>query len=377
MLLALALAAAAATSRAQTPLPGDGARVDLVRGPLMTSSRIMGLGGAFAGIGEGIDGIHRNPAALANRTEGSSSWFDVDVTLDWLIVASDGVDWDGDGRHLSDSVDFNAFNVGLVVQLGPIGLGALMTTYGWSRPEDFSTNHLDVLLGAGCALADGELIVGAGAGIAVLAADPTPGPDSPAGDESELVGEGGDFGVLWRPPLESWRLGARFRTTARLVDHGGALVDVGVVPWQVALGWSTFTPAERSRRYNPRLRAELAPPLDRRYLLVSAEVVLLGATDGLSLESLVAERPRASGREVSLALHAGAEGEVFHDRLRARVGTYLEPVRVGGAHDIFRPHVTGGVELRLFELLFDWKATFAFDIAPGWENVTLGVGLWK
>ena len=85
---------------------------------------------------------------------------------------------------------------------------------------------------------------------------------------------------------------------------------------------------------------------------------------------------RPSGRHVSIALHLGAEGEVLHDRLRARVGTYFEPVRVSGSQDM-RPHLTGGLELHLFEVLFDWKANFAFDLAPGWENVTIGVGFWK
>jgi len=364
----------AGVARAQSPLPGVGARVDLVRGPLMTSSRIMGLGGAFVGIAEGIDGVFRNPAALANRAERSASWFDVDVTFDWLLVSSEGIDWDGDTRHPSDPIDFNAFNVGLVLQFGPIGVGALLTSYGWSRPDAFSIHHIDALLGAGWAIDDGAVIVGAGATIASLLADATPETE---GDTSELYGRGGELGVLWRPRELPWRLGARFRTMARLVDHGGALVDVGIVPWQLAIGVSRWSPAERARRFNPRLRAELPAPLDRRYLLVSTEVVLLGATDGQSLESLVDERPRRSGGDVSVALHLGAEGEVFHDRLRARVGTYLEPVRVSGAHVAFRPHVTGGFELRLFELLFDWKATFAFDLAPGWENVTLGVGFWK
>lgn len=371
LIFVLVLAGAA---RAQSPLPGDGARVDLVRGPLMTSSRIMGLGGAFVAVAEGIDGIHRNPAALANRSESATSWLDLDVTVDWLMVSSDHIDWDGDTRGLSDSLEFEAFNLGLVLQLGPVGLGALITSYGWSRPEAFSVHHLDVLLGAGLAIDDGAVIIGAGAAISLLIADATP---TIADDASELAGTGGDFGVLWRPRGEPWRLGARLRTPARLTDHGGALVDVGLVPWQVAIGFSRLGPAEPGRRYNPRLRSEVPPPLDRRYLLVSTELVLTGPTDGLTLEGLVDQRPRASGRNVSVALHVGAEGEVFHDRLRARVGSYLEPVRVSGAPVAFRPHVTGGFELRLFELLFDWKATFAFDLAPGWDNVTIGVGFWK
>ena len=54
----------------------------------------------------------------------------------------------------------------------------------------------------------------------------------------------------------------------------------------------------------------------------------------------------------------------------------VDAVRVAGTQSI-RPHITGGIELHLFEFLFDWKANVAFDVAPGWENITIGVGLWK
>lgn len=378
--LALALLSVAGSARAAPP------RLDLVRGPVITSSRIMGLGGAFVGVGEGIDGIYRNPAALANRNERSTGFFDIDVTLDWLIVSSADIDWDGDARSLEPGVEFQSFNVGLVMQFGPLGLGVLATTYGWQAPTLAVTN-LDVLLGLGWAFDDGAWILGAGSLYGVLGL--TTGVGTDAAEDAELNGGAGDFGLLWRPRDHDWRLGLRARTKARLVDpavatQGGAGEDgraTGVEPWLVALGWSSYHPAERGRRYNPRLRAEVPPPLDRRYLLISAELEVIGPTDGVSIESLVGDGfdeggARPSGRHVSIALHLGAEGEVLHDRLRARVGTYFEPVRVSGSQDM-RPHLTGGLELHLFEVLFDWKANFAFDLAPGWENVTIGVGFWK
>ncbi len=382
MLVLLALFVAAAPAHAQSPLPGGPSRLDLVRGPLITSSRIMGLGGAFVGVGEGIDGIYRNPAALSNRNERSQSWFDIDFTFDWLIVSSAELDWDGDTRQLSDELEFQAMNLGLVMQFGPFGIGALATLYGWDGPS-FAVAHVDVLLGAGWAFADGEVIVGAGATVATLGIT-TQSIDSPTPTEStDLSGAGGDFGVLWRPRNSTWRFGARLRTQSRMVDTPSPDSDdsattelVGISPWQIAIGWSSYFSAEPGRRYNPALRAKLREPRDRRYLLISSEIVLIGASRGRSLESLVGDRPTPSGEHLSVALHIGAEGEVMHDLVRARVGAYLEPVRVAGHHDV-RPHLTGGLEVHLFDLLFDWKANFAFDVAPGWENVTLGVGLWK
>lgn len=362
-------------AHAQSPLPDGPVRLDLVRGPLITSSRIMGLGGAFVGVGEGIDGSYRNPAALSNRTDRSRSWFDIDVTFDWLFVSSAGIDWDGDTHPLSDELEFGALNLGLVMQFGPFGVGLLATFYGWDGPA-FSVAHVDQLFGFGWAFADGEVIVGAGMTVATLAIT-TPSQDTPT--TAQLDGSGGDFGILWRPRAADWRLGARFRTKSRLVDGRSddtAIDAIGISPWQLALGWSSYYSGDPARRYNPALRSAVPAPRDRRYLLLAAEVVLIGESDGQSLESVVAESARPSGQMWSLALHLGAEGEVMHDRLRARVGAYFEPVRVAGRQDI-RPHLTGGLEVHLFELLFDWKANFAFDLAPGWENVTLGVGFWK
>ncbi len=344
-------------------------RLDLVRGPLITSSRIMGLGGAFAGIGEGIDGIFRNPAALSNRGADSTSFFDVDFTLDWMFLPSGRIDWDADTRRLSDSVEFQAFTLGLVTQLGPLGLGVLATFYGWSF-DGIAIQHSDVFVGAGWAFADGQVIVGAGAVTSAVTVTDTSNDDEPL---TELSGVAADIGVLWRPPDEDWRVGLRFKSTGKLTAVNNP--TTGVSPWQLALGWSSYHSAERSRRYNPRLRKAVAPPQDHRYLVLSAEIVLIGEAGGVSLESVVAGLPRQSGRNLSVAVHLGAEGEVIDDLVRARVGTYLEPARVVGG-PYLRPHITGGIEVHLFELLFDWKANLAFDMSPGWENITIGVGFW-
>ncbi len=359
----------AASARAQEL--ADPVRLDLVRGPVITSSRIMGLGGAFVGVGEGIDGIFRNPAALANRGPGETSFFAADFTLDWMFVQGGALDWDADTRPLSDDFEFQALNLGLVTQWGPLGLGVLATLYGWSG-DGVSIQHVDVLLGAGWAFADGAVIVGAGVTASTLTVKAIDGGADPE-LLLELSGASGDFGVLWRPPERDWRIGARFRSAAVLTDGGEVS---GRSPWQLAVGWSSFYSAERTRRYNPRLRSEVQDPIDRRYLMLSAELVVLEATHGVSLESAVGGLPRQSGRSVSVAVHLGAEGEIIHDFARARVGTYIEPARVVGG-PYLRPHITGGIEIHLFELLFDWKANFAFDLAPGWENVTIGLGFWK
>ncbi len=379
LLLALAL-----------PARADPVRLDLVCGPLITSSRITGLGGAFAGVAEGIDGVVRNPAALANRPHDSTSWFDWALTFDWFVSPGSELDWDGDGlvpgRFGAGSGEFRAYSLGLMTQLDPFGLGLLGNIYGWTSGEA-TFSYADVLFGGAWAFAEGELIVGLAAEIATLNVTTGVGDTAAALD---LAGPGFGLGLLYRPIGAPWRLGVRFRTTTHLEPEAGATAPASVlglpgdepvlcvVPWQLAAGVSYFLAADPRHRYNPALRQ--APPAlaDRRYLLVSAELVVLGATEGTSLESLVAGEPRRAGLSPSLGVHLGAEGEVLDGRLRARFGTYLEPRRVDGlaAHEGPRLHLTGGVELRLVELVFDWKATLGFDLAPGWENLTVGVGFW-
>lgn len=369
------------------PAHAERLRLDLVRGPLITSSRITGLGGAFSAIALGIDGVFKNPAAYANRPETSTAWFDWDLSFDFLFVPSRDIDWDGDGDApgrsdpTSEAPEFQAFTVGFLLQPGPVGLGLLANIYGW-QSGILSVNYADIYLGGGLALFDGELVVGLGAHLANLTLT---GPSTPT--DVSLVGSATDIGILYRPADLPFRLGARFRSAIRLEPEGDALLFedspvVGAVPWTLALGASYQLTADR-RPMNPALRQPFAPPADRRYVLVSADLVLLGATHGTSLEGLVSSRtaattatPRKSGHSPSLAFHLGGEGEVVHHRLRARFGTYFEPIRVAGEAP-FRLHLTGGLELRLFELLFDWKATLGFDLAPGWENFTIGVGFWN
>jgi len=363
---------------------GATTRLDLVRGPLVTSSRIMGLGGAFSGVAVGIDGAWRNPATLANRPDDSTGWFDYDLTLDWLIVDASEVDFDGDGLEPDGTREFRAVNFGVSFLFDTLALGVLMSLYGYGVSDGTAAaggapsevSYVDVLLGLAWAVDGGAWIIGAGSQISVLTITT---PAIAEGAEVELVGAAADLGVLHRPRGADWRVGARLRLGANLAPSEDSAPADGVeaaVPWQASVGWSLFIAADPTRRYNPRLRAELAPPIDRRYLLLSTEVVVYGATGGESLEALVAGGGARAGERVSVSLHAGAEGEVFHDRVRARIGTYFEPNRVASGLR-GRLHLTGGVEIHLLEIIFDWKVTFGFDLAPGWENVSFGVGFWK
>lgn len=357
-------------------------RLDLYRGSLFTSSRITGLGGAFVGVGLGIDGVYRNPAALAARPDDATSWFDGDFTLDWFLASGDDIDFDADGVAAGSSVESEAYHLGFSLQFDTVAIGilaALETDHATTGDLSSTTSAADLLIGGAWSLAGGRWIIGGGVAFASLDLTRTHFPgseDTPLiGTPPPLQGQTVDVGFLHRPRNADWRLGGRFRGPITL-GGGGTLVE-GHVPWQASLGASMFFGADPERRYNPPHRARLAPHRDHRYLLVSAEAVLVGPTPhGVNVEGFVQGSPRASGRALSLQLHAGAEAELFENRLRTRVGSYFEPCRlVSGPPG--RLHLTGGVELRLVKALFDWKVTFAFDVANGFQNLLFGVGFWK
>lgn len=357
-------------------------RLDLVRGPIISTSRITGLAGAFTGIALGIDGTPYNPAAFAHRPESSDGWFDWDLGFGLLIVPGRDVDWNGDGlapgqlaADRGDGLEFQAVNLGLLLQPGPVGLGAYADIYGW-QTGDISVSHFDAHLGAGLALMDGHLVIGLAAHVATLSIT--------SGEEvTQLEGTAPAVGVLFRPQSLSFAFGARFRPTILLepTETGADAPYLGVIPWQLSLG-ASFRLTADGRPYNRPHRAQGPAPGDRRYLLVSMDLVATGASNGITLEGLVgrdvetALSPRLeSGLGPSLGLRLGGEGEVVDNRLRARFGTYLEPIRVAGEPP-FRIHLTGGAELRLFELLFDWKLNVSFDFSPGWRNFSFGIGFW-
>jgi|GEM_PF-762935 len=375
-------------ARAQSGLgaPEEGARLDFPRGPVIASSRITGLAGAFTGVAEGIDGVLRNPASLANRPEHATSWFEVDVALDWLLTPGNDIDFDADRVRGGRDADFGAVNAGFGLQFDTFAIGMLAAIDTWTGGDadhgGLEAGLVDYIFAVAQAVGGGELIAGLGLNVRVFTLN-----EHLAGEDAAAAFTSGtlDFGLLWRPRRESWRVGAQLRLGGRLLpDDSGTGVfseryrvrDV-VAPWRLGLGVSHRWSADPERAYNAPLR-EAKPATDRRYLLVSADLVVSGASpDAVNLEGFVSGAPRRAGVTPTASFHVGAEGEVLHDRLRARVGTYLEPTRASNV-GIGRLHITGGAELRLFELwIFDLKATFAFDASAGYTNVLIGVGLWN
>ncbi len=369
----------------------EGARhpLDAHRGPVIGSSRVIGLGGAYAGVGEGIEGFFSNPAAVANRTRYSVDWFDYDLSFDTLLTPGGEIDFDNDGASAPEGSAFNAGNVAASLLFGRLGLGVAVLTSGYELfgsdgARVSNINALDVLLGVGYAFAEGEWVVGLGWGLRALEI----GDFREGGSVVQLQGDALDVGVLWRPPAQPWRFGAHLKlpTTPRELqvvsgDPGDEAPGAARFPWQVTVGASRLVLIGK-RKYNLPVEPGAGwgserPLRDRRYVLLSADLRVVGPADGaVGFESFLAGAPLASGDRASVGLHVGAEAEVVHDRLRVRLGGYNEPSRTRD-DAVGRLHLTGGAELRLFELWrWDIKASAGFDVAPRYSNLLFGVGFW-
>jgi hypothetical protein len=55
--------------------------IDLYQGPVLASTRVIGLAGAYVAIAEGTDGLNQNPASPAVRVPYSFDHFDFDLGL--------------------------------------------------------------------------------------------------------------------------------------------------------------------------------------------------------------------------------------------------------------------------------------------------------
>jgi hypothetical protein len=257
-------------------------------------------------------------------------------------------------------------------------------------------------------------------------------------DPIGYTGFGAEFGVLLRPAYERYRAGIVARTPVTLrpdqnhTDPDGVRRAQGLVmpervhvPWEIGVGVAYQFGERRANvpwRNTQQLRKDLAaqiasgtyqlPPrygeaayqnlpeddperaLDiamanyreaerryrrhqpRRYVLVAADLIATGKTDnGHGIEAFLDQVPERSGQKISYSVRVGAESEIWPDRMKVRAGSYLEPSRFRRSY--YRPHVTTGLEARLFDF-WRWSArgTATVDLAPRYFNWGIAFGLW-
>jgi hypothetical protein len=385
--------------------------LDVTRTAVVGSGRVVGMGGAYTGVAEGAQGYFRNPASMANRGTHAVDWYEWDVALDWILYPGDAIDSDNDGEVGPEGVELQTINFGLGLQWGRFGFGLNVepSTFRVLDPgTDEATHELGMhRTGGGFAWAflGGTWIVGMGLGDSEFKVvdhlnqctniDKN-GEESFGDCEVAYRAQALDLGVLYRPPGEPWRVGVGYRRGALMeldnevppaVAQGGIALPTKVEePDTLTWGISYLMGAGHSP-YNQPIQADgpwgkkrkESPPGtgDERYLLLAADLVWIGPTqeEATSFESFVSGQPRRSGEKASVSLHLGAEAEVMADRLILRAGTYTEPDRIRGKN-LGRLHLTGGFDLRLAKVAWMWRLGVAFDAAPRYKNVMVGLGFW-
>lgn len=371
--------------------------IDLHQSAVLGSVRIIGMGGAATAMAEGSAGMLANPAAPAMRPATSSDTWDWDWHADWLAPGL-GSDFDNSG-YTADEEFLIAplITAGVVVQYRrwAVGLAAnflqrklmLPTEPGgddrWVLPV-FAVARLIV------ARSFGELTVGVGlrTGSFKMIYET----DSGGGETTltrtdlfELTGAALEMGAVWHPADLDVRAGVSSSLPVATRDLevnncdplncGGFILPRAVhVPWRIAVGaaWR-----RASTRWNQKVPG---PFRDERYLLLSADMVLLGGVeDGHTFEGFIREQLQPSGQNIGISGRVGAEYEWLPGRLRVRAGSYWEPARAADTSG--RLHVTLGGDLRVYSFCL-WgdryraRLSLTTDIAERYGNTGVSLGLW-
>lgn len=374
--------------------------VDFFQGPVVNSSRVTGLGGAFVGVAEGADGTLINPSSLAVRYPYTlDDWFDWDFAFSTLsFLGRDGNEIDRSGREGGyDSVLFGEF--GLTLKLGRLGFGFHARTQEYEvsfageqgADQLYSYEQTVVSIGVAYAFYDGELVVGGAFNGGNSTLEQTVEEGQSGGGAVRHNGGALTLSTLWAPVGKPFRLGATLRGTiegvieSRNIEEGfvdgqtlGRLrvPDKLLIPWELSLGGSFMT---GPRRYNARptygaIEGDVERVLARRYLLFSGDLVFTGpAKDAIGTQAFLQGGVQQSGRYLSVSPRFGVESEVWEDTIALRGGTYYEPSRFEGRYG--RIHLTGGGDYH-FSFGWEWKLSVVLDIADRYSNFGLGLGFW-
>jgi hypothetical protein len=276
---AVLLCACSFSSGALAQLGKDGSRIqtndyaiDLFQGPVIASTRVMGLGGAYVAVAEFTEGGSQNPAAPAVRTAYSYDHVDYDIALGLTfpstLTSSDFFNT-GKGNTAIPSTSEQGFIAGEVsanLQFGRWGIGASLKAQRYALTRADANDQLESRFGSpdiqlARAFLDGQLVLGAGVRSGGLSVVNTNAERDSDATLFESAGATLQTGGLWRPNDTSYRIGASLRGPIRTeVDETDELVlfpdsedelflpNSVEMPWEVAAGFAY----QFGRLFNPR-----------------------------------------------------------------------------------------------------------------------------
>lgn len=241
------------------PIQTSSYSIDMFQGPVLASGRVTGLAGAYAGIGEGVEGDTVNAASPAMRVPWSVDWFDYDLSAGLTFPSAlRNTDFDNNG---TSGFSYNRFvfaTLGANLQLGDWGFGVTADgqTYRLKGFADLPGNPIDlsVTLARGHLLLSrsfvgGQLMIGAGARFATLDFTASGYADPNAGSRTlfSMFGAGPEAGVIWAPHALPVRLGVSARAPVRSRANtasetqssadGDTLIGTMYLPTEAELPW--------------------------------------------------------------------------------------------------------------------------------------------
>lgn len=203
-----------------SPINTSNYTVDLTRGVVISTSRVIGLSGAATSLAQGVEGGLQNPAAVAYRGPQWPDWYDYWLALGSTFPLQSG-DFYNSGRVTGDTgaVSNDTFFLipGAYFQMWNLGIGLTIDSQfirlkGVVNPATmeqetlrlrFTTFHIQ----AGYGFFDGQLILGGGLRILRQRAFQSKRIVSD-GDVYTTLGLGAEVGLMLRPHHKRWSLGA-------------------------------------------------------------------------------------------------------------------------------------------------------------------------
>lgn len=270
--------------------------IDNYQGPVLASTRVIGLSGAYVAVAEFVEGNTQNAAAPAVRPEFSFDHVDYDIGFGLTFPGFlNGADFFNTGKKntaLPTTVQdgFVALEVSGNLQIGSWGIGAASNVQQYGLAS--STGESETLraqlafytLQAARAWYDGSLVVGAGIRLGTMTVFNKNTTRDTAGSLFQSIGVAPELGALYRPTNESFRLGVSFHgpldagvgnnaTSGNVLFPGTAdelYLPSGVVqPWSLAFGAAY----RFGRTFNPRFidPHEITAAAERRWEERAAE----------------------------------------------------------------------------------------------------------
>jgi len=209
-----------------TPIKTSNYTLDLFQGPTLASSRVTAMGGAYAGLAEGSEGIPTNAAAASQRYPFSTTRLDYEVTGSVTFPGSVArTDFDNNGRIGFKYSDFVFATLGGFFQYDHWGFGSVVSAQNYSLGrsqldvagpsgvKDLTIRLFKIDLVGSYGFFDDQLHIGGGLRGAVFSTATTSS-ESFIGERLLFgtYGAGLQTGALWRPLHLPIRVGGTIRS---------------------------------------------------------------------------------------------------------------------------------------------------------------------